>query len=127
MLRLAEQKNVYDKLSHSDILEYLLSMPLNFDYYIAADVFIYVGELTEIFRLIRSKNKIPGKLVFSTEHTEKDSYRILKTGRYAHSKSYIEGLCKKFDYNISHFSINNLRKEKDYFLKGGIYILEFST
>ncbi len=127
MLRLAEQKNVYDKLSHSDILEYLLSMPLNFDYYIAADVFIYVGELTEIFRLIRSKNKIPGKLVFSTEHTEKDSYRILKTGRYAHSKSYIERLCTEFGYTISHFSTTNLRKEKDHFLTGGIYILEFAN
>ena len=127
MLELAKQKNVYDKLSHSDIVEYLSSRPLSFHYYIALDVFIYVGELTEIFRLIKSKNKQPGHLVFSTEHTEIDGYHILKSGRYSHSKSYIESLCKKFDYKISHFSTTKLRKEKSSFLTGGIYILEFGN
>ena len=125
MLTLAKQKNIYDKLSHFDIVEYLSSMPLGFDHYIASDVFLYVGELTEIFRLIKSRNKKPGHLVFSTEHTEKDGYHLLKTGRYSHSKSYIESLCKKFDFNISHFSTNNLRKEKSTFIKGGIYVLCF--
>ena len=113
MLKLANQKNVYDKLSHSDILEYLSNMTVSFDYYIALDVFIYVGELTEIFRLIGSKNKKPSYLVFSTEHTELDGYHILKSGRYSHSKSYIESLCKKFDYNS--FSTANLRKERNIF------------
>ena len=125
MLALAKQKNVYDKLNQFDIVEYLSSMPLGFDYYIALDVFIYVGELTEIFRLIKSRNKKPGHLVFSTEHTEKDGYHLLRTLRYSHSKSYIENLCKKFDYNISHFSTIDLRKEKGDFLTGGIYVLSF--
>ena len=125
MLTVAKQKNVYDKLSQFDIVEYLSSMPLGFDYYLALDVFIYVGELTEIFRLIKSRNKKPGHLVFSTEHTEKDGYHLLRTLRYSHSKSYIESLCKKFDYNISHFSTNDLRKEKGDFITGGIYVLSF--
>ena len=64
MLMLAKQKNVYDKLSHFDIVEYLSSMPLEFDYYIALDVFIYVGDLAQIFHLIKSRNKRSGKLVF---------------------------------------------------------------
>jgi len=64
MLAIANKKNVYDKLNQFDIVEYLSSMPLGFDYYIALDVFIYVGELTEIFRLIKSRNKKPGHLVF---------------------------------------------------------------
>jgi len=125
MLQLAKQKNVYDKLSHLDILEYLSTMPLSFDYYIVLDVFIYVGELTEIFRLIKSRNSKPGRLVFSTEHTELDGYHLLKSGRYSHSKSYIKNLCQQFDYTISHFSTTDLRKEKEHFLTGGIYILSF--
>ena len=127
MLRLAKKKNVYDKLSHSDIGKYLSSMPLDFDYFISLDVFVYVGELTEIFRLIKSRNKKPGHLVFSTEHTELDGYHILKTGRYSHSKSYIENLAKKFDYNITHFFTTNLRKDNGLFLTGGIYTLEFTN
>ena len=126
MLTLAEKKNVYDKLSHLDIIEYLSSMPLGFDYYISLDVFVYVGDLSEIFRLIKSRNNKPGKLVFSTEHSDRDGYHLLKTGRYSHSKSYIEYLCKKFGYSISHFSTNDLRKENNDILTGGIYVSSFA-
>ena len=125
MLEQARLKNVYDELIHSDIIEYLSNEELNFDYFISTDVFIYVGNLTEVFRLIKSRNKQPGKLAFSTEHTEKDGFHLQKTGRYTHSKSYIEGLCAEFKYTTSHFSTSNLRKEKGQFLTGGLYILNF--
>ena len=125
MLEQTRLKNVYDKLTHSDIIEYLSNEELNFDYFISTDVFIYVGNLTEVFRFIKSRNKRPGKLTFSTEHTEKDGFQLQKTGRYTHSKSYIEGLCSEFKYTISHFSMSNLRKEKDQFLTGGLYVLDF--
>jgi predicted TPR repeat methyltransferase len=127
MLKVADRKNVYDKLSQSDIVEYLSSKPLDFDYYVAADVFVYIGNLSELFQLIKSRNKRPGKFIFSTEHTEKDGYHLLETGRYAHSKSYVEGLCQRFDYGISHFFNYNLRKEKGKFIEGGLYILSFTT
>jgi predicted TPR repeat methyltransferase len=125
MLEQARIKNVYDKLIHVDIVEYLSNAELNFDYFISTDVFIYVGELSEVFRLIKSRNKKYGKLVFSTEHTEKDGFHIEKSGRYSHSKNYIENLCKEFNYSISHFSETNLRKEKGAFLTGGLYLLDF--
>ena len=125
MLELANAKNVYDQLSHSDIIEYLSNEELNFDYFISTDVFIYVGDLSDVFWLIKSKNKRSGKLVFSTEHTELDGFQLEKTGRYSHSKTYIEELCAKFKYTISHFSMVNLRKEKGQFLTGGLYVLDF--
>ena len=125
MIKQAKSKSVYDKLEHSEIIEYLSCQELNFDYFISADVFVYVGNLTEVFRLIKSRNKRNGKLVFSTEHTEKDGFHLQTTGRYSHSKSYIEGLCEEFNYTLSHFSTFNLRKEKGKFIVGGLYVLEF--
>ena len=125
MLERAKKKDVYDKLSHVDIVDYLENTELDFDYFISADVFVYVGELSQVFRLIKSKNKKPGKLIFSTEHNEKNSFYLEKSGRYSHSKSYIEDLCKKFGYTLSHFSETNLRKEKGRFLSGAIYLLDF--
>ena len=125
MLDQARITNVYNKLSHVDIVEYLSNSEMKYDYFIATDVFIYVGELSEIFRLIKYHNKKHGKLIFSTEHTELDGFHIQKTGRYAHSKNYIERLCKEYNYSISHFSKTNLRKDKGVFLTGGIYILNF--
>ena len=126
MLAIAAQKNIYDKLSQGDILEYLSNTSLSFDNIIAADVFVYIGDLSEVFRLIKSGNRKPGQLVFSTEHTENDGYHLLETGRFAHSKSYISSLCKKFDYEEIYFTMTDLRKRKGEFIKGGLYILSFT-
>ena len=98
---------------------------LDFDYFISTDVFIYIGDLSEVFRLIKDKNKKPGKFIFSTEHTEKEGFNLEPSGRYTHSYRYIEGLCKKFKFSISHFSRTDLRKEKGLFLTGGLYLLDF--
>ena len=125
MLKQAEKKKIYNKLKQIDIIEYLSNEDLNFDYFISADVFIYVGELTEIFKLIKSRNKSNGKFVFSTEHNEKEGFTLEKSGRYSHSKKYIEKLCKKFDYKLSYFNKTNLRKSQNKFIIGGIYILNF--
>ena len=54
----------------TEIIEYLSQKQLDFDYFIAADVFIYVGELSEVLKIIKNNNKRKGKLVFTTEHEE---------------------------------------------------------
>ena len=125
MLSKAKMRNVYDELNHADIIDYLSSVELDYDYIFSADVFAYFGELSEIFKLIKSRNKRNGKLVFSTEHNKNNNFYLEKTGRYSHSRSYIDKLCKQFHYSVSHFSETNLRKEKGIFLTGGLYILEF--
>ena len=125
MLEKAKSRNVYDKLEHIDIVEHLSNAELDFDYFIATDVFIYVGDLSEVFQLLKCRNKRPGTLIFSTEHTSDKGFHLEKSGRYSHSKSYIEELCKEFKFSISHFSETNLRKDKKGFLTGGLYFLDF--
>ena len=125
MLEQARKKNIYNKLVQRDILEYLSKENLNFDYFISADVFVYIGDLSEIFRLIRSRNKSGGKLIFSTEHSEKNDYQLEKSGRYSHPKKYIDELCKKYNYKIAHFEIIKLRKSQDSYITGGLYFLDF--
>ena len=125
MLEQARAKDVYDKLIHGDIVEYLADADLDFNYFISTDVFIYVGELSDVFRLIKSKNKQRGKLVFSTEHTERKDFYLETSGRYSHSKKYIDSLCEKYDYRLSHFEKVKLRKDKSGFITGGLYLLDF--
>ena len=125
MLRQARAKGVYGKLIHGDIAEHLAEADLDFDYFISTDVFIYIGELSDIFKLIKSRNRRRAKLVFSTEHAEGKDFYLEKSGRYSHSKNYIEGLCIKYGYHLSHFEKTELRKEKSEFLMGGLYFLDF--
>ena len=124
MLQVAEQKNIYDKLTHKNIIDFLCDTELNFDYFVAADVFEYIGDLSEIFNLVSYRAPGHKTLIFSTEHNKTNEYRLENTGRYSHSKSYIEKLCYEFGYILSHFEITKLRKEMHSVLDGGIYILE---
>jgi predicted TPR repeat methyltransferase len=125
MLAKAKQKNVYSKLNHTGIIEYLAEAPLDFDLFLSTDVFVYVGELSEVFRLIKSRNKRHGRLAFSTEHTDKANFFLEASGRYSHSKSYIDSLCDEFDYQLLNFSTIDLRKSGREFITGGLYLLEF--
>jgi predicted TPR repeat methyltransferase len=125
MLDEAEKKNIYDELIKQDILGYLASAVLNFDYFIATDVFVYIGDLSDAFYFIKLRNKTGGKLVFSTENYDGDGFFLEQSGRYSHSKMYIEGLCEKFGYKLRHFETQPLRKEENRYISGGLYMLDF--
>ena len=125
MLDKAKEKSVYNKLVKQDIVDYLSNASLNFDYFVSTDVFIYIGDLSDVFRLIKSRNKTGGKLAFSTEHYDGDGFFLEQSGRYAHSKKYIEGLCKTFGYELRHFETQALRKEQNQYISGGLYLLDF--
>ena len=56
MIEEAKKKSVYNKLVQTEIIDYL-KQRLNFDYFIAADVFIYIGDLNEVFKLIKEEMK----------------------------------------------------------------------
>jgi len=99
---------------------------LSFNYFIATDVFVYVGDLSEIFRLIRSRNSSGCKLAFSVEHMDGSGFALQPSGRYSHSEKYIEKLASEFCFDIIHFETQNLRWEKGSYLRGGLYLLSFS-
>ena len=125
MLDKAKEKNVYNKLIKQDIITYLSNENFNFDYFISADVFIYIGDLSDVFRLIKSRNKTGGKLAFSTEDLSGEGFFLEQSGRYSHSKNYIEGLCEQFGYKLIHYENQLLRKEKNQDISGGLYLLDF--
>ena len=125
MLEEANNKKIYNNLYHSDIECYLTTRNLEYDYIIAADVFVYIGDLSEVFKLIKERNKHNGKFVFSTEHTNRKGYFITKKGRYCHSFDYIKSLCKKFGYELLIFRKVTLRKDDARNLVGGVYLLQF--
>ncbi len=125
MLDEAMKKDIYNKLIKEDILTYLSNVSFNFDYFVSTDVFVYIGDLSDIFRLIKSRNITGEKLVFSTEDYDGDGFFLEQSGRYSHSKKYIEGLCKKFGFELRHFETQALRRDKNEYISGGIYILDF--
>ena len=95
MLQKASEKNIYDDLLVFDVLQdWEFSQP--FDLIYSSDVFVYFGNLDPIIRSISSYLVDGGVLAFSVENLEDDSgeYRLFPSGRYAHSRSYIENCLK---------------------------------
>lgn len=125
MLIKAKEKNLYDRLVKQDIITYLRDEPLDFDFIIATDVFTYLGDLSEVFRYVKSRSARQGHLIFSVEHSDANQLTLQTTGRYAHSKAYIEGLCEQYGFEVAHFETFQLRLQKNDFITGGLYRLVF--
>lgn len=117
MLEKAEEKNIYRKLIKADITDYLRQQEKPADLYIAADVFNYIGDLSEIISLIA-----PHPLCFSVECGENiKDFRLNDTGRYQHSASYINNLLNNNGYNQIECKPLVIRHEDNQAVNGLLY------
>ena len=102
MLEQAGKLGIYRRLIHADLPAYLATADEKADLIIAADVFIYVGELASIFQSVRRLLNPGGWFAFTVElPTNGEDLQLLPTLRYAHSETYIRQLANTFGFNIS--------------------------
>lgn len=90
MLELAARRGAYDVLVREELIAFLERSAARFDLIVAADVFIYFGDLTEFLAAASAALRPSGLLVFSTELLKGGGYRILSTGRFAHAREYVQ-------------------------------------
>jgi len=117
--------DVYDSLIAGDIVEILNSSKEKYDLFIALDVFVYIGELKKIFKTVRQCCNKNALFIFSIESQQEDGYSLLKSARYSHSESYILKTASEGFILIKSQEVN-LRKEKESWIKGKIFILQAS-
>jgi predicted TPR repeat methyltransferase len=125
MLAAASRRGVYDSLILGDIRSELAARERSCDVIIAADVFIYVGELKDTFSAAGKALKAGGLFAFSLEaYEEQASYVLRRSGRYAHAIGYIRELMP--DAGLHELSLDQvtLRKENDAVINGYICVLQ---
>ena len=125
MVAKTRELDVYDRLIVGDIVDILSSSKEKYDLFIALDVFIYIGELTKIFKTVRQCCNKNALFIFSIEIQEEDGYSLLKSARYAHSDNYILKIASDGLKLIESQEVN-LRKEKEGWIDGKILILQTS-
>lgn len=123
MIEEAKKKNVYDDLHIGEVAEFLDKSQERYDLFIAADVFVYIGNLDPIFKLVKTHAAEEALFLFSVEHCEKN-YTIQPSGRYAHSLAYIQSLAEKYCFNVETCLPSELRKEKGQWLMGDLFVLK---
>ena len=115
MLEKATMLGVYSDLKQADLLDALRQTPSgSLDYVTAADVFIYVGELSEVIPAAFACLRGGGALIFSCESAnEAEGDLVLRASkRYAHSRTSIESLCRNAGFCRCSFDTIDLRPRK---------------
>jgi len=92
MLKKAEAKKIYDRLTKSDLQS--LSLPAaSYDLVAAADVFMYLGALDRVFAGAASALVPGGLFAFSVEkHDGPEDFGLRPSRRYAHAEVYVRRL-----------------------------------
>lgn len=127
MIDKARERGIYDQLIVGDLLEFLAATESGqFDLIAAADVFNYVGNLLSVFEHAARILESGGWFVFSIEAAQEKAgdFILDKTGRYQHSKSYIERLREQFGFIETSFTETCLRKEEGRPVAGYLYLLK---
>lgn len=131
MLQIAEKRNIYTRLEKKEIFEMMSNdKESSYDAIIAADVFIYIGELNLIFSEVNRLMKNKGLFIFSIEalehtlHKDKHDFYLHESGRYAHSLSYLNKIANKNNLRIKKCETQQIRLEKGKPVIGYIITIE---
>jgi predicted TPR repeat methyltransferase len=79
---------------------------------VAADVFIYVGALAEVFRLLAQRMAAGGSFCFSVEESESDEVVLRASLRYAHSEAGVRRLAQQHGFRIEAMERRPVREEQ---------------
>jgi len=95
------------------------------DCILASDVFIYVGDISallhESFKCLARK----GLVGFTIEsYDEEEEFRLLKSGRFGHSKQYIEEVSKLNGFEVLTWEDCILRQQGGQDVKGATVVLK---
>ena len=123
MIEKARSLAVYDRLEQADVVEFLAGSDDRWDLVLAADVFIYVGDLEPVFaRLERAMTG--GMFAFSVESLEDDGagLRLLPSLRYAHSRAYLEQMASRHGFEVVEMKRAPVREEQRQVIEG-LYVI----
>lgn len=127
MLEKARDRNIYDDLIAANVVAGLDKADMRFDLTVAADVFVYIGDLRATFEACMRALEPGGVFAFSVESTNQAvTYLLNSSGRYAHSACYIRGLANDFELETVCVKSVVLREELSQPVRGEIYVLRRS-
>jgi predicted TPR repeat methyltransferase len=123
MLAEARAAGVYNELVCEDVIDYMAVTESRFDLVVAADLFIYIGELGDLFAAARRVLRPDGLMAFSIETIDGSSYALRRTRRYAHSLAYIGDLARRHSMTILETRPTAIRRGDGGSVDGHIIVL----
>ena len=125
MLAQAEATGAYDLLARQDIVEFLRAAPSTFDLVTAADVFIYVGDLSPAFDALRRVLEPGGVFAFSVElaASAAAAFELLPSLRYAHGEDCLRERARAHGFEVLHAERGVVRRDQRRPIEGLFMVL----
>ena len=113
MLDRAATRGVYDHLVCADLVQHLQQTAQRHDLLVAADVFIYVGDLEPVFAGVQRVLQPGGVFCFTVEPAD-DAHPVALHAqlRYAHSLPYLQGLAQRHGLRLLRADTEPLRQQR---------------
>lgn len=124
MIDQAAAKGLYDTLTVADLVAHLNEDDRQFDLITAADVFIYTGDLAPVFRGVRRRLIRDGHFFFTVEALSGDEFKLQRTARYAHSKTYIDRLAAEEGFRGIDCRTHDIRRDSGKAISGYAILLQ---
>lgn len=113
MVERARASGAYREVAHGDLLGFLRAGAAPADLIVAADVFIYVGPLDEVFAAAAARLAAGGSFAFSVEQADPGRDLQLRPSlRYAHSRQLIERLAAAHGLVVQAIEAGPIREEQ---------------
>jgi predicted TPR repeat methyltransferase len=114
MLDKARALGVYDRLVQADIVEHLRQIDERPDLIVAADVFIYVGDLAPVFDAVRAVLMPGGVFGFSAElaRADESGFALRPSLRYAHAEPYLLELARQHGFSLAALHREPIRSDQ---------------
>lgn len=125
MLAKAEERGHYDELLRGEIVGVLANLPGQFDVAVAADVFVYIGDLDAVFRTVTAALRPDGLFAFSVEAcaSEHGDFQLGPTRRYTHAEPYLRRLAQANGLRVESSQLSTLRRQNDQAVEGLLMVL----
>jgi len=124
MLERARMRGQYHALHEADLLQWLRQAPAGFDLVLAADVFIYIGDLAPVFAEVRRVMLPGGLFAFSVETTDDGRPAELGTHlRYRHGLQGLQTLARATGFEVLSLQRLTLRHEQQRAIDGQLMLL----
>lgn len=125
MVEQARASGAYRRVARGELLDFLRSHREPADLVIAADVFIYVGALDEVFAAVRERLSPSGCFAFSVELAAgAEELQLRPSLRYAHSQAYVERLAQVHGLQVRQTWQAPLREDQQKPVMGLYVLLE---
>jgi predicted TPR repeat methyltransferase len=124
MIEQARAKALYDRLAAADLVEFLASEPAaSADLALAADVFVYLGDLDPVFNALARVLAPGGLLAFTAQSMAGEGFRVGDDSRFAHGRNYLRACAERHSFSVEDLSAVSTRKNRGADVPGWVVVL----